>query len=612
MTKKQCVGWSAVLIWCWVSMAGCALSSPPPAAAIGSSMDSGHWTGEVMTEAESRYHPVVGTRGMVVADDREAAEWGVEIMRRGGNAIDAAVATAFAMAVTRPHYASLGGGGFMVYCPKPEKGKPQPCQSLDYREEAPSAATRDMYVHDGKAHTELSQNGALASGVPGVTAGLLAALEKFGTLPRHKILSRPIVLARDGFLFSSHGEVAAQDRWTHMNGETRRIFGCDEKGIPWQDKPSRKGVPKAPCAPQTRIKQHDLARVLEVIDKKGAPGFYEGPVAQKIVEGLKASHGIMSLEDLKSYKPIWREPLYGKFKGMEIVSMPPPSAGGAGLLMMLGYMQRAAAAGALSQGYGAAQTVHAIAHGMALAFADRAEYFGDPGFWKVPLDTLLSAPYLDSRWQTFDSSRAHLPEKAGDLRIEGSHTTHFSVIDREGNAVAITTTVNDNFGSGFTPPSTGVVMNNEMDDFSIQPGTPNLFGLVGTEANAIAPHKRPLSSMSPTIVRDAQGNARIVIGAAGGPRITTSVFLSIFNRFQFGMSLTDAVAASRLHQQWRPAAIKLERYGFSTDTRRRLVEMGYSLEDVTASAKVHALERFPNGRVWGAPDFRGEGAAVAE
>ena len=318
--------------------------------------------------------------------------------------------------------------------------------------------------------------------------------------------------------------------------------------------------------------------------------------------------------------------------------MPPPSAGGTVLLQMLGYAERAEKQGALSDGYGSARTLHAITHGMSLAFADRAKFFGDPGHWNVPVREMLSHEYLDSRWRSFDADKANLPASAGPLQLtrpasvpaftsldqldfekqdalawnEGAHTTHFSVVDQEGNAVAITTTINDNYGSGFVPPGTGVMMNNEMDDFSIQPGVPNLFGLVGDEANAVAPSKRPLSSMAPTVVRDDQGQVRLVVGAAGGPRITTSVFLSILNRLQFGMSLPDSVNASRFHHQWKPSSLMLEQNGFGADTRQKILGLGYEIQDATALARVHALERSPNGRIWGVPDRRGEGAAAAE
>jgi gamma-glutamyltranspeptidase/glutathione hydrolase len=305
-------------------------------------------------------------------------------------------------------------------------------------------------------------------------------------------------------------------------------------------------------------------------------------------------------------------PVETSFQDMEVISMPPPSSGGVVLLQMLGYMNRAEKEGLLKGGFGSASTLHAEAHAMSLAFADRAEYMGDADFVKVPVTELLSDKYLDSRWATFNPSQANPPASAGKFVSESQNTTHFSVIDKDGNAVAITTTINDEYGSGFVPPGTGVFMNDEMDDFSAQPGVPNMFGLVGGEANAIAPGKHPLSSMTPTIVRDHKGEARVILGAAGGPRIITSVFNVLMDRYVFGMSLPDAVAAPRVHDQWKPNEVRVETYGFAPDVLRTLQQMGYKVERSPALAKMHALERFPNGRTWGVADPRGEGAAVAE
>lgn len=529
---------------------------------------------------------------MVVADDREAASWGAEILRQGGNAVDAAVATGFAMAVSRPHFASLGGGGFMVYCPAPQQGRPSACHMIDYRETAPIAAFRDLYLRNGKPDTDLSQNGALASAIPGVPAGLLTALERFGTLPRQKILTRPIQMAKAGVTFSTNTELAAQKRWKKMNAEAQRIFNHSVG---------------------EKFKQPELARVLEAISKEGQKGFYKGWVAQKIVQGIRSAGGIFSLEDLAKYSPQIRKPIQGKFAGMEVVTMPPPSSGGIALLQILAYLERAHHEGVLKNGFGSTSSIHATIHAMSLAFADRAQFLGDPDFVSVPINHLLDPQYLDSRWKTFQKNQANLPLSAGETPTESHlHTTHFSVMDRQGNAVAITTTVNDNFGSAFVPPGTGIVMNNEMDDFSISPGTPNLFGLVGGEANAIAPQKRPLSSMTPTIIRDLNGNNRIIVGAAGGPRIINSVLQTLVNRLQYGMSLPDAVAAPRLHHSWKPGVVRLERFGFPFEIRSNLEIMGYKLDEAGHLAVIHALERFENGRIWGVPDPRGEGAAVAE
>lgn len=558
------------------------------------------------SDEHSRFRPVIGTKGMVVSDDAIASEWGVEILRRGGNAIDAAVATAFMLSVTRPHYGSIGGGGFMLYCPKPKNKAPARCEVIDYRERAPLSAHRNLYVINGKPRPDLSQDSAMAPGTPGVVAGLLTALEKWGTKSRVEILTKPIVLARSGFPLSSYTERVARDRWDVFNAEAKHIMSCGN-------------LRDEPCRPGQTFRQKALADVLLEVSHKGIDGFYSGWVAQKIVDGLKKDGGILSLDDLSHYQVAFRAPVRGSFGGFEIVSMPPPSAGGTVLLQMLKYADLANAQGAFNLGYGSAPSIHALTHAMTLAYYDRAELFGDPDFVTVPVDKLLSNDYLSRRFKkTFRPSEANIPEmteKSTQDRLafnESDETTHFSVVDAEGNAVAVTTTVNHNFGSGQVPAGTGIFMNNEMDDFAIQPGTANAFGLVQGEQNAIAPKKRPLSSMSPTIARDKDGNNRIVLGAAGGPKITTSVFLTLINRLLFGMSITDSVNVARFHHQWRPKSIMVERFGFSPEVRAQLMAMGYELQTITESARMHVLERFVDGRTVGAPDRRAEGAAVAE
>ncbi|MBI4925902.1 MAG: gamma-glutamyltransferase [Bdellovibrio sp.] len=571
------------------------------------------FTGEPEQSGLGRYCPVVGTKGMVVSDDENASKWGVEILRQGGNAIDAAVATAFYLAVSRPHYAALGGGGFLLYCPSKKTFKPD-CHIIDYREQAPLVAQRDFYIRDKKARTDLSQDGPLASGTPGVVAGLLAALEKFGTLPRQKILQTPIAIAQSGFPLSGQTEYALYERWEAFNDEAKKIFGCLD-----QTKKIK------PCPVGTVIKQIDLAKTLKEISLKGHKGFYEGWVAKTIALKFQQAGGVISEEDLKQYEVKFRKPISGvfdfsrssnfsvlkNFDKFEVVTMPPPSAGGAGILQLFYYSLLANKHEAFQFGYGASQTLHALSHAMGLVFADRAFYFGDPDFTQVPLEKLLNDRYLDERWKSFKPDQVNFPKTEGRFS-EGQNTTHFSVMDRFGNAVAITTTVNDYFGSGFVPPGTGVVMNNEMDDFSIEPGVPNLYGLVGQEANAIASKKRPLSSMSPTIIRDMQGQPRIVIGAQGGPKITTSVFLALFNRLVFKISLSDAVLVPRFHYQWKPPVLSLEANGFSSEVKTNLTKLGYTIKEIDTSGIIHALERFPNGRVWGISDLRTEGGAVAE
>lgn len=571
---------------------------------------------------DSRLRPTAGTRGMVVSDDTEASAWGAEVLRRGGNAVDAAVATALAMSVSRPHFASLGGGGFMIYCP-PSSGdasvkKNAKCSALDYREMAPLKSTRDMYIRNGKPDTNLSQNGALASGVPGVPAGLLSAAEKWGKIGakglagRKVLFSKPIEMAKKGVIVSTHTEAALHDRWSHMNQEARRVFGV-----------TGRSTEKTPVVVGSRLKQPDLAEVLEAMRNHGRDGFYKGSVAMKIAKGLQAEGGIISTHDLARYQPMEREPVSGERFGYEVISMPPPSSGGAILLQILKYAELADQGGMFAHGFYSAPAIHSLIHAESLAFADRAEHFGDPDFYKVPLSALLSDSYLTQRWtETFKKDKRNWPSpgKLGTPSAvivtsevhEGANTTHLSVVDREGGSVSLTTTVNDNFGSAFVPPGTGIVMNNQMDDFSIQPGTPNLFGLVGAEANAIAPGKRPLSSMSPTIVRK-NGEVRFVLGAQGGPRIITATALAFLLAARFDYSLPDAVHGLRFHHQWKPESVKLERGGWSHELKESLTSMGYKLEETSTAGKMHAIERFPEaGRVWGVNDLRAEGGAVAE
>lgn len=563
-----------------------------------------------------------GTKGLVVADDREAATLGTEILQQGGNAIDAAIETVFAMSVTRPQYSTLGGGGFMVYCPAPyldqnhNKIKPE-CTIVDFREVAPQAATKNMFISpDGKPLPELSQNGALASAIPGMTAGLLLALERFGSqkITRAQILEKPIALAKNGITVSSNTEAAAQKRWDKMNLSGKKIFSCDGKGL-------------TPCKVGQTLKQTDLAAVLTEISQKGKAGFYEGWVAQKISSGLMSKGGIITTDDLKNYQPKLRAPIKGQFQDLEVITVPPPSSGGVALMQILEYMNIANKENLLQNGYGSAESIHALTHALSLAFADRAEFLGNADFVNVDVDALLNPKYLQYRWfTTFLKDRANLPKSAmkiddssnphkanstkSDLHLE---TTHLSVVDKWGNTVAMTVTLNDNFGSAFIPEGTGVVMNNIMDDFIIAPGVPNQFGLIGSDANAIAPGKKPLSAMTPTIIRDEQGNNLIALGAAGGPRIISTVSQILINRLIYKNTLADSLYMGRTHQQWMPDSVKIEKNAINTATKNQLLQMGYNVEEMYKIATAHALERNPKtGRVCGVPDTRGEGSAVAE
>lgn len=553
---------------------------------------------DTSNEWTARVRPVIGVRGMVVADDPEAAAFGADILRRGGNAVDAAVATAFMMSVTRPHYASLGGGGFLLFC---KKGSD--CHVLDYRETAPQKLTLDLLKDEnGKVNVKRVQDGALAVGTPGVVAGLLHALKTWGSFSRANVLAPTVQKALGGIRVDGFLESILKMRWEALNAEAKRLFSC--------------GREAGTCEVGDTLKQPDLARVLQAVLDSGSAGFYRGWVASSLVEGLKSEGGVLSTRDLIRYTPEVRKPLYGHFKKWEIVTMPPPSAGGTNLIQMLAYAERAAQRGEFSEGPGSSRTYHALAHAMTLAYADRAEHFGDPKFVKDPSAALIQPEYLKKRFDSTFIFGKKAEIQAGELRglsRERPETTHLVVSDTEGNMVSLTTTVNGYLGSGFVAPGTGVVLNNEMDDFSLQPGLPNGFGLVGSHANTLQPLKRPLSSMSPTIVRDEKGAPRIAIGAAGGPRIPTSVFQVLINRLGFGMPLSDAMAAPRIHEQWKPDVLYYEQGGLPREVTLRLSNFGWKLESTRNVATSHALERhIEKGRVWGVADPRGTGGAASD
>jgi gamma-glutamyltranspeptidase/glutathione hydrolase len=553
---------------------------------------------------QSRNKPPVGYLGMVDSEDRDASEWGAQILRSGGNAVDAAIATAYYLSVSRPFYASLGGGGFFVYCPAPKgriMAEKQNCTTVDMRETAPAAATRDMYIINGVEKSELSNLGALASGIPGLVDGYTKVHAKFGKLSRAKLLSRPIQVAENGFRFTGYLATRLDGFWKSMNPELLKTLTCHDQ------KKSRL------CRAGDTVKQKDLAKVLREISKKGREGFYSGWVAKKIVEGLKRAGGIISMEDLKNYHSNERAPIVSDFQDLEIVGMPPPSSGAILISQLFSYLDEAKKTGALNKGFASLEEVHALGTAMSLAFADTLNRVGDADFVKVPVEDLLNKNYLSKRWKENYSLEKWKDPKAGEMQKTGTNTTHISVIDSKGNSVALTITNNGPYGSCFMPEGTGVVMNNEMNDFTVIPGKENNFGLVSGGANEIAPGKRPLSSMSPTIVRDKKtGVVKVVIGGQGGPNIVTATFLSLVNRYVHGMSIIDAITAPRFHHQWRPANLQLERNSFSEELIEKLNERGHKVSLMDASARLHAVERMPNGEVWGGTDPRTEGGAVAE
>lgn len=525
-------------------------------------------------------------QGVVVSDSLEASQWGAEILRRGGNAVDAAVATAWMLAVTRPHFASLGGGGFLVYCP--HQGE---CESLDYREVAPRE------LPEGLKQAEI-RVGAKSAGIPGTVAGLTFAQKRWGSKALSaRVLDQPIAAARNGVEFTQYMQQSVADR--AAKGE------LSSELIQWVGK-ARAGQ---------RIRNPKLSRLLALIRSKGSDGFYRGITAGLVVEEIKRRGGFWTLGDLARYAPRVRVPLMTRWNGHTLATMGPPSSGGVVLQEILQILESRKS----KDRVGSIAWQQDYVRASAIAFSDRAQFLGDPESnpsLPAVLLKILDPARISERinvfgertkttWQVPEPDRALMPSG------EGDHTTHLSVIDASGNAVALTTTINDSFGSGVYLPSLGIVLNNEMDDFSAQPGVANDFGLVGSEANRPAPGRRPLSSMTPTIVRTSQGGV-ITLGAAGGPRIISAVAQTLIWRLRGGMSLADAVSQPRLHHQWKPNELKVEPGALTPDARDALQAWGLQVETSAGPlARVYAAERLANGEAVGVVDPRGEGQAAA-
>jgi gamma-glutamyltranspeptidase/glutathione hydrolase len=492
---------------------------------------------------------------MVVSSNPLASQAGVDVMREGGNAIDAAVSVSFALAVVHPIAGNVGGGGFLLYHDA-ETGREI---SVDYREMAPAAAGRDMYLDAaGEVVPELSTVGYLASGVPGSVAGLHLAWSRFGTLPWSRLLEPAIDLARNGFVVEDHfsRSLEAAVPLLERFDESRRIF------LPGG----------SPPVPGQTFTQPDLARTLEAIARDGAQAFYRGEIAELIERDMEAHAGIMTREDLANYVARIRPPVRGRYRGCEVVSMGPPSSGGVILIEMLNMLELAG----LRQESTA--RFHLLAECMRRAFADRAATMGDADFAEVPVDRLLSREHARERLEDLDEVAATESRQvaAGPLGEESPQTTHLSVVDPEGSAVAITTTINGNFGSGVTVKGAGFLLNNEMDDFTSRAGVPNMFGLIQGEANAIAPGKRPLSAMTPTLVKQ-DGKVLLVLGSPGGPAIINTVLQIILNVLDEGMDLYEAVDEPRIHHQWMPDRIVAETGALSREVEAELESLGHEV-----------------------------------
>jgi gamma-glutamyltranspeptidase/glutathione hydrolase len=538
--------------------------------------------------------PIRARHGMVVSAESLATAAGVEVLKRGGNAIDAAVAVGFVLAVTFPEAGNIGGGGFMLI--RLANGT---STMIDFREKAPAAASRNMYLDSvGNPVAEKSLLGPLAAAVPGTVAGLLHSLNAYGTKSRSEVMAQAIELAALGFPVSRRLAASFDSVFAGFSRfeSTRKVFIPDGK-------PYKEG---------SVLRQPDLARTLTAIRDIGDRGFYEGETAHRIVAEMQRGGGIISLHDLATYRAIERTPVKGSYRGYEIISSALPSAGGTVLLEMLNILEQF---DLKCKGFASSQMVHLLAAAAQRSYVDRAEYLGDPDFLKIPPDELLSKGYARERARLIDTTHATMSSvlPAGIFHGSDNHeTTHYSVADQFGNVVATTVTLNSSYGGGTIVDGAGFFLNNEMDDFVAKPGMPNQFGLVGGEANAIAPGKRSLSSMTPTIVL-REGKPFLVLGARGGSRITTAVAQIIINVIDFGMNIQEAVEVPRVHHQWLPDELLYEPGGLSQDVINNLTRMGYVVKDIGEPLLGRAQALMfdaTSGFFYGGPDPREEGVAL--
>jgi gamma-glutamyltranspeptidase/glutathione hydrolase len=544
-------------------------------------------------QAAGNIHAVAAEHGLVVAQEKIAARIGADVLRQGGNAVDAAVATGFAMAVTYPRAGNIGGGGFMVI----HLAHSNEDVAIDYRETAPAAATRDMFLGpDGKPDNAKSRDSALGIGVPGTVAGLALALEKYGSgkFTLAQLLKPSIELARDGFVLTDD-MADTLPQWYRRLAKwpaSAKVFShADGTSLGEGDK----------------LVQADLAATLGAIAEQGPRGFYEGPVADKLAKAIHDAGGIMTTDDLKAYQAVIRTPVRGTYRGYDIVSMPLPSSGGVVLLETLNILEGFRLSD-LEQGSPA--SLHLLIEAMKRGYADRARYLGDPAFINAPTNILLAKDYATKLRAEIDPEHATQADKVAAALPprEGSNTTHYSVVDSEGNAVSNTYTLNFSYGVGLVADGTGVLLNNELDDFTAAPGASNAFGLVGYEANLPGPGKRPLSSMSPTIVLK-DGKVVLVTGSPGGSRIISTVLQVIVNVLDYHMDVAAAVAAPRLHHQWMPDEVKVEP-GFPDETLAGLRARGHSVAESMGYSSANSIFVTPNGLL-GAPDPRTHGAEAA-
>jgi len=532
---------------------------------------------------------ITADSGMVVSAHPQSSSIGIKILQKGGNAIDAAVATEFALAVCFPEAGNIGGGGFMVI--RTSDGK---SEVIDFREKAPILASRNMFLDkSGNVLEGISTSTHLASGVPGTVDGLITAHSRFGKLPFSEVIQPSINLAENGFILTSE---QAEDFNSNRPKFIARNSGQNAfvKDSLWKE--------------GDVMIQKDLSETLKRIRDHGRDGFYSGRTAFLLLREMKKGNGIISERDLNEYKSVLRVPLYSDYKGYKIITVPPPSSGGIILVQLLGMIEPFPLR---EWGFNSPQTIHLIVEAERRAFADRSEFMGDPKSMTVSVNQLINKKYLINRMNNFMEDQATPSSQTtygSPERYESEETTHYSVVDSKGNAVSVTTTLNDTFGNSIVVDSAGFLLNNQMDDFSVKPGVPNMYGLVGGDVNSIQPGKRMLSSMTPAIV-EKDGKLFLVVGSPGGSTIPTSVFQVIVNVLDFGMSMEEAVDAARFHHQWLPDLVYIEKKRIDSLAYQRLTNMGYELKVRTSIGRVNAIMVLPDGKKASGADKRGNNSA---